>query len=335
MNVKQLDRHSKSDRLSYILSQMRGPDEITPARLAEELAVSQRTIYRDLLALEKGQTLKKRYSRSEGRYLLETELALPPLTLTPAEAYAVFSASANPSVEDACAFAPELRHGLQKISDSLNQNSASAPNAPDNPLSIAPFSLPEETLHRANMDIIRRAQRGNYKILLQCWIDSENRLRPFTVTPYLLREKAGRWHLLAQCEEAGGIRLFRMDSIRQVDTTPDRFRLPRRFDVEEVFAKAWENQAVIGGEITIKLRFAAKVARAVISTRGQQFLTMETMPDGSLVCTVQLSRRQELNWWILSYGSSAEVLSPQEMRSEFAQLTRDMAECYSEHEKRG
>ena len=330
MNVKQLDRHSKSDRLSYILSQMRGPDEITPARLAEELAVSQRTIYRDLLTLEKGQTLKKRYSRREGRYLLETELSLPPLNLTPAEAFAVFSASANPSVEDACAFAPELRHGLQKISDSLTQKSAAEFDRQDNPLSVAPFSLPEETLHRPNMEIIRRAQRGNYKLLLQCWIDKENSLLPFIVTPYLMREKAGRWHLLGQCEEIGGVRLFRMDSIRQVEILPDRFRLPRRFNPEETFAKAWDNQDVIGGEVTIKLRFAAKVARAVISTRGQQFLTMETLPDGSLVCTVQLSRRHELNWWILSYGSSAEVLSPQEMRSEFAQMTREMAECYSE-----
>ena len=311
MNVKQMDRHSKSDRLSYILSQMRGPDEITPSRLADELAVSQRTIYRDLLALEKGQTLKKRYSRSEGRYLLETELSLPPLTLTPGEAFAVFSASANPSMEDACAFAPELRHGLQKISDSLTQKSVPDSNGPNNPLSIAPFSLPEETLHRPNMEIIRRAQRGNYKILLQCWIDNENRLRPFTVTPYLLQEKAGRWHLLGQCEELGGVRLFRMDGIRQVEMLPDRFRLPRRFEAEEAFTKAWENQDVIGGETTIKLRFAAKVARAVISTRGQQFLTMETLPDGSLICTVRLSRRHELNWWILSYGSSAEVLSPQ------------------------
>ena len=59
MNVKQLDRHSKSERLNYILSQMRGPDEITPSRLAEELDVSQRTIYRDLLTLEKGPDAEK------------------------------------------------------------------------------------------------------------------------------------------------------------------------------------------------------------------------------------------------------------------------------------
>lgn len=330
MNVKQLDRHSKSERLNYIMGQMRGPDEITPARLADELDVSQRTIYRDLLSLEKGQTLKKRYSRSEGRYLLETELALPPLTLTPTEAFAVFSASANPSIEDSCLFAAELRGGLQKISASLTQQTPRSADSPESPLSVAPFSLPEETLHRPKIEVIRRAQRGNYKISLQCWIDAERKLRPFTVTPYLLKETEGHWFLLGQCEELGGVRLFRMDSLRQIELLPDRFRLPRRFDAGVAFAKAWENRDILGAETTLKLRFSAKVARAVIQTRGKQFLNMETMPDGSLVCTVRLSRRQELNWWILSYGSSAEVLSPQDLRDEFASMTRDMASCYSE-----
>ena len=324
-----MERHSKSERLNYILRQMRGPEEITPARLAEELAVSQRTIYRDLLTLERGHTLKKRYSRSEGRYLLETELALPPLTLTPTEAFAVFSASANPAVEDACAFAPELRVGLQKISASLAQQTT-AESAPEGPLSVAPFSLPEETLHRSNIETIRRAQRGNYKVLLHCWLDAERHLRPFTATPYALRETAGRWHLLGQCEELGGVRLFRLDGIRRVETLPDRFRLPRRFDAEAMFARAWEKQDIIGAETTIKLRFSAAVALAVTATRGQQFLSMETLPDGSLVCVVRLCRRHELNWWILSYGSSAEVLSPPDLRNEFAQLTREMAKSYEE-----
>ena len=330
MNVKHLDRHSKSERLNYILSQMRGPNEITPARLAGELGVSQRTVYRDLLSLEKGQTLKKRYSRSEGRYHLEMELTLPPVTLTPAEAFALFAAASNPATDESCFFAPELQIGLQKISASLTQKPPHpAAETLEVPSSIAPFSLSEETLRRPMIENIRKAQRGNYKILLQCWKEEEQRLCPFTVTPYLLVEKDGRWYLLAQSEELSGVRLFRMDSIRQVKNLPARFRLPRRFNPEAAFAKAWAERRIIGAETTLKLRFSAKVAQAIIRTRGKQFLSMETLPDGSLVCAVCLSRRNELNWWILSYGSSAEVLSPPELREEFARITRTMADCYS------
>src|SRR5690242_7783753 len=60
MNVKHPDRLYKSDRLNYIVSRMRLNQDITPTKLAEELHVSERTIYRDLRFLEKGNALKKR-----------------------------------------------------------------------------------------------------------------------------------------------------------------------------------------------------------------------------------------------------------------------------------
>src|SRR5579862_9291226 len=86
MNNKHPDRVYKNERLNYIVGRMRVRQDITPAQLAQELHVSERTIYRDLRLLEKGQqAFKKRYSRREGRYLLETELSLPPLNLTPSE----------------------------------------------------------------------------------------------------------------------------------------------------------------------------------------------------------------------------------------------------------
>src|SRR5579859_6890337 len=120
MNVKHPNRLYKSDRLNHIVSRMRLNQDITPAKLAQELHVSERTIYRDLRFLETGNALRKRYSRREGRYMLETELHLPPLTLTPSEALALFTAAANPALSKDNFYAPDLRSALAKVAAALS-----------------------------------------------------------------------------------------------------------------------------------------------------------------------------------------------------------------------
>src|SRR5579862_6312292 len=120
MNAKHPDRLYKSDRLNYIVNRMRLRQDITPAMLAAELHVSERTIYRDLRYLETGNALKKRYSRREGRYMLETELHLTPLTFTPSEALALFNAASNPALSQDNFYAPDLRSALAKIVAALS-----------------------------------------------------------------------------------------------------------------------------------------------------------------------------------------------------------------------
>ena len=327
MNVKHPERRTKSDRLGYIVSRMRVRQDITPARLAEELAVSQRTVYRDLRSLERGQALKKRYSRREGRYLVETELALPPITLTPAEAAAIYSAAANPALLETCSMASELRAGLRKLGLTLAQEDSESSET-EASLPIAPFSLPDAMLYRPLIETIRRAQRTNRKISLRFWLDAEQQARSFTISPYGLESRENHWYLLGQCEELGGIRLFPLAHIRYSEVLTERFRLPRRFQAESAFADAWQTEAVTGQDTAIRVRFASSAAPHVVSSRGQQFANMETLPDGSLICTALLSRRSDLNWWILSFGSAAEVLSPPELREEFARVAQDMAKCY-------
>src|SRR5579859_2107882 len=140
MNVKHPNRLYKSDRLNHIVNRMRLNQDITPAMLADELSVSERTIYRDLRFLESGNALRKRYSRREGRYMLETELHLPPLILTPSEALALFTAASNPALSKDNFYAFDLRSALEKVATALSPTvEAAQPLVPEGvltPLSV-------------------------------------------------------------------------------------------------------------------------------------------------------------------------------------------------------
>lgn len=326
MNAKNPERRLKNERLSYIVNRMRNHTDVTPTLLATELNISERTIYRDLRSLEKGQSLSKRYSRSEGRYLLEQELVLPALCFTPSEALALYAAAANPALNDDNFYASDLRSSLTKLSHVLIPD-AEGETLPAN-LSIPPSSMTRYSIERPLMERLRRAMRSNLKVHLRYWACADNVEHRLLISPYEIFQKENRWYLMGNSDEAGGVRLFLITCMRAAEITTEHFRYPRRYDAEALRQNAVEPY---GGDACHEVRicFHPSVVKLVIESRGQQFSSMETLPDNSLVCTTIISNPREVLWWILSYGTYAEVLSPPETRAQFAQVAREMVAAYA------
>jgi predicted DNA-binding transcriptional regulator YafY len=329
MNVKNPDRLTKADRLNYIISRMRASQDITPSRLAEELHVSERTVYRDLRSLERKQTLKKRYSRREGRYVFENELTLTPLTLTPSEALALYTSASNPALASDNFFASDLRSGLAKISALLTPEAGKEVGTLEGRVTVAPLTKATASIQQPHMERVRRAMRSNRKLRIRYWSASSDSERTLIVSPYDLRFMRNNWYLLANSEEHGEVRTFKMSRIRTVEILSDRFRYPRHFSADAYFARAWETFGGTDEEITVRIRFSPQVAALVVDSKGRQFETMETLPDGSLVATAVVNSVKEITWWVLSYGSAAEILSPPELRAAFAQIASEMASLYT------
>jgi predicted DNA-binding transcriptional regulator YafY len=328
MNVKHPDRLSKADRLNYIVNRMRVHHDITPTDLAAELRVSERTIYRDLRNLEKGEALKKRYSRREGRYIVEGELTLPPLRLTPSEAVALYTAASNPALADDNFFSRDLHAALEKIGTALAPEAAKEVEALEDRLTVSTPTHTPDSLQRPLMERIKRAMRSNRKLCLRYWSAGSDRERSLIVSPYDLRFMRHNWYLLAKSEEHNSVRTFKISRIRDAEILPDRFRYPRRFSADAYFARAWE---MFGGndEITVQVRFVPSIAALIEDSSAARFAAMNREADGSLLCTAVVNNLKEIAWWILSYGRAAEVLAPPELRAEFAETTQAMAALYA------
>ncbi len=174
--------------------------------------------------------------------------------------------------------------------------------------------------------------RTNRKVRIHYWSSDTDSERSLTVAPYDLRYMRHGWYLLANSEEQGSVRIFKISRIRNVEILPERFRFPRHFSADAYFTRAWEMFGGTDEEITVRVRFAPQVAQLVAESRGRQFASMELQPDGTLICTAILNSTREISWWILSFGSMAEVLSPPELRADFARIAHDMNEIYSASE---
>jgi predicted DNA-binding transcriptional regulator YafY len=335
MNFKHPDRLYKSDRLNYIVNRMRLRQDITPAMLAAELHVSERTIYRDLRNLEKDNSLKKRYSRREGRYLLETELQLPPITFTPSEALALFIAASNPALSKDNFYSEDLRSSLTKLALLLSPDPADGEAKPEPEflhgyaVVSEPISITTDSIQRPMAEMIRRAMTSNHKLRFRYWFNGIGRAEDLVVAPYDLRYIDSDWYLLGQCDR-NTIKLFKIGRMRSVEMLEDRFRYPRHFSADSHFARALENAGDSEQEIRAKIWFSNAVSNMVLDNRSQQFVAVEPNREDGILCTLVVNSFPEIIWWILSYGSDAMVLEPLQLREECRKTALAMVRLYGE-----
>ena len=129
--------------------------------------------------------------------------------------------------------------------------------------------------------------------------------------PYGIAHRRGHWYLVGA--GAQGERVFRVDRIHELDVSEeiDTFTKPKGFNLRSLMdLQPWE--AGSDPEVEANIRFDADVAWWAARTLGLD------RPEGDLVANVPVTNRDALVGWILSFGVSAEVLGPQEIREEIS-----------------
>jgi proteasome accessory factor B len=134
--------------------------------------------------------------------------------------------------------------------------------------------------------------------------------RPRQLNPYAIAHRRGHWYLAGAAKE--GDRVYRVDRIGKlkVGEEPGKFTRPRSFDVRAVVdSQPWE--AGSDEEVTATVEFDPDVAWWAARTLGR------AAPDeGPLRVELPVANRDAFIGWILSFGDSAEVLDPPELRQE-------------------
>jgi proteasome accessory factor B len=132
------------------------------------------------------------------------------------------------------------------------------------------------------------------------------------VEPYGIAHRRGHWYLIGRVPE--GERMYRVDRISKlsVGEKPGAFAKPKGFNIKTaVDSQPWEAGA--DPVVTATVRFDEDVAWWAARSLGVP------EPRGELTSSVQVANRDAFIGWVLSFGESAEVLEPDELRSDVAQ----------------
>ncbi len=198
----------RADRLFQLVQILRRDRSTTGARLAEELGVSLRTLYRDIADLQAGGVPVE--GEAGAGYRLPRHFDLPPLMFTVDEAEALFlglsiaAAWADRGLAEAAATARrKVESGLPEIlRRELRDSVLEAPG----------FHVPEAP--KEALAVLRRAVRERRRLRVvyedQHGARSERLLRPLGLYFW-----GGTWTLAAWCEAREDFRTFRVDRIRE------------------------------------------------------------------------------------------------------------------------
>ena len=131
-----------------------------------------------------------------------------------------------------------------------------------------------------------------------------------SLKPYGLAHRRGHWYLAGATPK--GDRVFRVDRLSrlELEDSPGAFKPPRGFDIRGLMAQSpWES----GQDDVVKamVRFDSEVAWWSARTLG-----VSAPESGSLDTEIPVANRDAFMGWLLSFGSSAEVLSPEDLRAE-------------------
>lgn len=159
--------------------------------------------------------------------------------------------------------------------------------------------------------LARRARDEERRLeLAYCGSREERSSR--VVHPYQVVQHAGRWYIIAWCEEAGAVRHFRAERVLGAALLPERFE--RRDGVRPVgrapdlFAGQAELSAVVA--------FSPRIRRWV----EERYPHGAGHADGRYVVRFPVADPRWLAREVLQYGAEAEVLEPEAVRRQMREM---------------
>jgi predicted DNA-binding transcriptional regulator YafY len=205
----------RADRLFRIVQLLRRRKLTTAARLAEELEVSERTVYRDVADLiASGVPIR---GEAGVGYALDRSFDLPPLMFDADELEALVLGARVVESWASPALARAARQVLAKIETVLPERLRAQLEAP---LLAPDFHVPSASLRE--LDTLRMAIRERRKVHLD-YVDRSQATTARTVRPLGLVFWGQYWTLAAWCELRGDFRGFRLDRMQKLALTHERF----------------------------------------------------------------------------------------------------------------
>lgn len=283
-------------------------------RLAEHYEVSERQITKDLQLLRHG--LKFAIERSAEGYYFERVPRLPTASFSFEEALALLLAvragGALAGVDgEALAAAVGRLESLfpREFRAVLRALDAEAGDPSGRTAALATLQLAVGQPRQVAIEYAAASKGGEVTARV---------VDPYAVIPY-----GKSWHLVAHCHLRDGVRLFKIDRIRQLRPGTGRFAEPH-FDLAEFLGRGWGLMRGVAGPVEeVALRFRPPTASFVTEEawHPSQRVAWDTA-DGTATFRVAVIVTPELRRWVYGYGSDVEVLAPDHLRAWVAEEAR-------------
>ncbi len=187
---------------------------------------------------------------------------------------------------------------------------------------------------------IMEAMTDNHEIVIDYRKYTREDIETYTIRPYAVKEFAKRWYLVGHCIERNAMRVYGLDRIMALETTDRKFRMPKSFDIEELFSTGFGIYIPEGKGQTIIFRTTPKEANFLRDlpihwsqkelSRGETRKHVPDPDDKSVYFEIFVCPNDALTMEFCKHGARLEVIAPASVRETVASELRRAAEAYHE-----
>jgi proteasome accessory factor B len=149
------------------------------------------------------------------------------------------------------------------------------------------------------------------------------------IQPYHLASIDGQWYLFANDLARKDLRTFVLGRIETVVEIGKPFEKPEDFSITDRLMGSF---GVYSGEgdHTVKIEFDAFAAQLVRERQWHSSQVLKERAEGCVELRLRLDSLEEIERWVLSWGSHARVVGPPELRVRVKEALKGMQDAYTE-----
>jgi predicted DNA-binding transcriptional regulator YafY len=316
---------NRIDRLTAILIQLQSNRVTTARQIAERFRISLRTVYRDIRALElAGVPIG---AEAGIGYFLAKGYHLPPVMFSKDEAGALLLGGKLIEKFSDMGVNQHFCGAMDKIKVALGGNHQDHLNRLDTLVAVLKITPPKpEGLSNNLLIDIQSILSQSQVIRIDYHSGYKDELTARIVEPLGLCYYAGNWHLLAYCRLRRDYRDFRVDRIKAVEITAERFNRNRYECLDDLV-----RHIVMAADLkSATIVFTRQAARVICDQKYYFGFVRQCEREDGVEMEFLVPEYHYLGCWLLSFVDQVWVKQPASLVQTMAGLVKRLGAHYSD-----
>ena len=316
------------ERMDRILEWLRNEEYPNCSRMMVEFGVDRKTAWRDIEWMKNRKRLPIDYhDRRHGYFLNGPAPKVPAMAVTEREMFELYVFHQAVAHYRGTPLEQRLERFFRRFTRQLDNEEQFTLEDLGEVLSFRPFA-PDEADARL-FELVTRAVRERRWLRFDYRKPGEKKAEARRVKPYHVLEHGGRWYLLAYNPMRHEVRTYVLGRMREAAVMEERFERPRDFDVGKVLEKSlgvMEGK----GDYQVVVEMDAWLTDILRGRRWHPSQVVEELPEGGSQLRLRLGCLEEIEQYVLSWGTHASVVGPPELRERVGKVVRELAGRYAD-----
>jgi proteasome accessory factor B len=314
------------ERMIQIHQRIRSGHYPNCRQLAQEIEVTTRTIKRDLDFMRSRLGMPIEYDPLRwGYYYSRPVDHFPSLPMNEAEVFALLIADKAIAQYHGTPWHRPLETAFRRLTGQLDREASYTLGNLDGAFSFRPLAPEDADLKMFQK--LTQALKERRTIKFQYRNLGAKHWQPRQVNPYHLACIDSHWYLFAWDVVRRGMRTFVLSRMKEVTLTQKRFPKPRDFNVDEHLRGSF---TVFKGkdDYEVVVEFDAWATDLLRGRRWHSSQELTELKDGCSRLRFRLNSIEEMERFVLSFGTHATVARPKELVARLEQTAKELAKRY-------